>query len=138
MKQIVLDTNVLLSFLTDRDAEQQLRADQLFQAAGRGQVRLVLPQIAVNELVYVLLNFYRVEPTAVAEILEDLLASPGLQPVHEVSWSRVLELWPNGIKDYADAVLAQVAREGGYDCIATFDQRFIRGLRREGLAVYWE
>ena len=137
MKNVVVDTNVLLSFLTDRDPEQQLQAEELFQAAQRSEILLILPQIAINELVYVLMNFYQVEPKQVAETLEDLLASPGIQPVHETSWSRVLELWPERIQDYADAVLAQITRDSGHDCIATFDQRFIRRLGREGLSVYW-
>ena len=33
MKRVILDTNVLVSFLTDRDAEQQAQAAALFEAA---------------------------------------------------------------------------------------------------------
>lgn len=42
MKRIVVDTNVLVSFLTDRDAEQQEMAAALFEAAAHGEVQIVL------------------------------------------------------------------------------------------------
>ncbi len=36
MKRVVVDTNVLISFLTDRNAEQQAQASELFEAAAEG------------------------------------------------------------------------------------------------------
>lgn len=51
MKRVVLDTNVLVSFLTDRNAEQQEQASALFEAASSGKTELVLHQIVITELV---------------------------------------------------------------------------------------
>ncbi len=51
-----------------------------------------------------------------------------VRPVDEVVWSRVLELWPDAFKDFADAVLAAVTLEGRYEAVASFDQR--RASRR--------
>ena len=137
MKRVVLDTNVLVSFLTDRDAEQQAQAAALFEAAAQSEVELVLHQIVVGEMVYVLGNLYQVEAQEIAAMIDDLLASPGVKPVDELSWTLVLELWPGRVSDFADAVLAAVALGGRYDAVATFDRRFVRRLRREGIPRYW-
>ncbi len=137
MKRIVLDTNVLVSFLTDRDAEQQAQAAALFEAAAQGEVEIVLHQMVVAEMVYVLGNLYQVETREIAAMVDDLLSSPGAKPVDELSWTLVLELWPDRVPDFADAVLAAVAREGRYDAVATFDRRFVRRLRKEGIPRYW-
>lgn len=136
MKSVVVDTNLLISFLTDRDAEQQTRAAELFQASGRGEARLILHQAVISELVYVLGNLYRVPSEEIAATIDDLLRTPGVCPVDEVSWPRVLELWPQRCKDFGDAVLATVAAEGRHDAVATFDQRFTRQLRKQGLSAW--
>lgn len=137
MTRVLLDTNVLVSLLTDRDLEQQAAATRLFEKAADGKLQLILHQAVITELVYVLGNLYAVEATKVAAILDDLLATPGIEPVDEVSWPRLLDLWPVRFADFGDAVLASVASEIPGAAIATFDQKFVRRLRREGLRDYW-
>ena len=137
MKRVVLDTNVLVSFLTDRDAEQQAKAAALFESAAQGEVQLILHQMVISEMVYVLGNLYKVETQEIAGMLEDLLSSAGVIPVDEVLWTRVLEIWPGRFGDFADAVLAVATLEARYDAVATFDRQFVGQLRREELTPYW-
>lgn len=133
MSRIVLDTNVLVSFLTDRDPEQQARAAALFEDAAAGEVEIVLHQMVITEVVYVLGNLYKVDALQIAQVLDDLLSLTGVRPVDEVVWTRVFELWPDQVGDFADAVLAAVTLEGRYDAVATFDRGFAKALRRLGL-----
>lgn len=128
MKRIVVDTNVLVSFLTDRDLDQQERAGRLFAAAADGRAELILHQAVLTEMVYVLKNLYLVASDEIASTLADLLALPGISVVDEVAWTRLFELWPTKFRDFADALLALVAKTGGHDGIATFDRRFVREL----------
>lgn len=133
MRRVLIDTNVLVSFLTDRDAEQQERAARLLEDAATGRHALLLHQTVLAELVYVLRNLYSVADAEVAEILRDLLALPGVEPVDELSWHDVLERWPGTYPDFADACLASVARRHGISAVATFDRTFARRLSRDGL-----
>ncbi len=133
MRRVVIDTNVLISFLTDRNAEQQAQATELFEAAAEGETELILHQMVISEMVYVLSNLYKVEVAEIAGMIDDLLCSPGVRPVDEVVWSRVLELWPGAFKDFADAVLAAVTIEERYEVVASFDRAFGRQLRRVDL-----
>lgn len=137
MKRIVLDTNVLVSFLTDRDPRQQARAAELFTAASRAEVELVLHQIVATELVYVLRNLYRVEARRIAATIGELLALPGLLTSDDLPWAAVLDLWPATIPDFADAVLVAGTRAGRHDAIATFDLAFRRRLTRLGFISHW-
>jgi predicted nucleic acid-binding protein len=136
-KQIVVDTNVLVSFLTDRDPVQQEQAAALFRGAAAGTHALILHQIALSEMVYVLLNLYGVSPAEAARILGDLLATPGVRPVHELSWPLLLDLWPDKIPSFADAAIAAVAKQGTYDEVATFDRPLAKRLKRQGLPTLW-
>ncbi len=137
MRRVVLDTNVLVSFLTDRNPEQQAQAAALLEAAARGEVELVVHQTIISEMVYVLGNLYHVAAPEIARMIDDLLSSPGVTPIDGVPWERVLGLWPSRFTDFADALLAAATMEGKYDAVATFDRRLIRQLRRERLTPYW-
>ena len=135
MKSVVLDTNVVLSFITDRDPGQQRAAARLFDAAAGGDLRLVLPQVVLIEIVYVLENLYRMPSAEVAAILDDLLAMPRVVPENEVAWRVVLKLWPSRVRGFADAVLVAVARAGGH-ALASFDRRLVRRVGRLGTEPY--
>ena len=137
MKRVVVDTNVLVSFLTDRNPDQQAQATKLIEKAAGGDLRLILHQIVITEIVYVLQNLYEVEKTEVARMLDDLLLLPGILLDNEVSWSRVRRLWPAPFTDLADAVLASVATGAPYDSIATFDLGFRQSLGKMGAKSFW-
>jgi predicted nucleic acid-binding protein len=137
MKRVVLDTNVIASFLTDRDPGQQAKAAALLEAAARREIEIVLPQLVLAELIYVLQNLYQVPRAETAATVRDLLALPGVRTVDALPWPRVLELWPALIPDFADAALAAVCEQERFDAIATFDATFRRRLGRLGLASHW-
>jgi predicted nucleic acid-binding protein len=134
---VVVDTNVLISFLTDRDPEQQARATELLTRAADRELDVVLHQVVVMETVYVLRNLYGVSREDTASLVRELLAMPGVSAVDEMPWSVVLGLWPTPFAELADGALAAVAKVGRHDAVATFDEAFQRKLRRLGLASYW-
>ena len=137
MISIVPDTNVLLSFLTDRDATQQAMASDLIRAAADRELVLALHQQVITEMVYVLLNRYHQSREQAAQIVGDLLALPGVSAVDSLEWSRVLALWPQPFRDLTAAVLAVVCRAGRHDAVATFDERFKKLLEGQGLHSHW-
>ena len=137
MTAILLDTNVLISFLTDRNKRQQESASVLFEIAARSEADLMVHQMVLSEMVYVLMNLYEMDSVTVASIVGELLSMPGIQPVEELSWSKVLGLWPERIPDFADACLATVAKQGHLASIATFDRQFVKRLRKERILSYW-
>lgn len=137
MTRILVDTNVLVSFLTDRDVEQQARAAQLLEAAAGRELELVLHQQVLSELVCVLANLYGRPCHEVSDTLRELIALPGIVVMSDLPWGLVLELWPVQLPDFADAALVAACRVGDHDAIATFDHAFRRRLPALGIQTLW-
>lgn len=138
MRRVLVDSNVLLSYLTDREPRQRRLAADLIEGAAANGVVLLLHQQVLSELVFVLRRLYDRGAQEAAATLAELLALPSAEPVDALPWTRLLELWPAELPDFADACLAAAARAAQADAIATFDRSFSARLRRLPIAAYWD
>ena len=137
MKEILVDANVLISFLTDRNENQQAKAAALFRDATDRKHILAIHSIAIVEMVHVLVHLYKVDPLAVSRLVSKLLGIPGVVTAAEVPWSLVLDRWPSVISSFGDAILVAVASEGRHDAVATFDLDLRKQLVTLGCVSYW-
>jgi predicted nucleic acid-binding protein len=137
VKKVLVDANVLISFLTDRSAHQREKAAALLRGAAAQEHTLVLHSMTIVEMIYVLTQLYHEDPQRVAGDVADLLAMPGVVSTDDVAWSQVLELWPRPIPTLGDAILAAVASQGRFDAVATFDRDLGKNLMRQGSALFW-
>lgn len=138
MERVLLDTNVVISFLHRRSVQQQARVAALFEKACRGSVALLLHQHVLAETVYVLQNVYELPAGDVRDIVKDLCEMPGVERVDALGDRRLFDLWPQRVRDFGDAVLAAVALEQAC-AVATFDRRLRNALRRLQVSTHqWD
>ncbi|MBM4287710.1 MAG: type II toxin-antitoxin system VapC family toxin [Deltaproteobacteria bacterium] len=136
MREIIIDANVLLSFVTDRHPEQQAKAAALFQSAGSSRTVIICPQQVITEFVYVLDKVYGLPKAGIRAMVADLLALPGFQVAHELDFAWVLAYWPDQIADYGDALLAATGKGRKGAWIATFDKKLINSLQKVGVHIF--
>lgn len=137
MKEILADAIVLVSFLTDRNAEQQELASDLFQEAANRKLAVVIHSISLIEAVHVFTRIFKADPIEVAGWITSLLEMPGVTAVGDVDWGLVLDRWPRILPSFGDAILAAVAAQGGYQAVATFDLDLRSKLARQQTPSYW-
>jgi len=137
VSRVLVDTNVIVSYLLERSAEQQRRAAELIEAAEDPDRRLLLHQLVLAESAFVLLRIYEQPAAQVSAMLAKLLAIPGSEAVSDLNWPRALELWPIAVPDFQDAALISAAEMLRPESVATFDQSFKRKLRSLGLQTLW-
>ena len=74
--QYLVDTNVLLRFLSGQPAAQAQAARKLFLRATAGEIALDVSPVIVAETFYTLTSFYGVERKVAADKISVLLQQP--------------------------------------------------------------
>jgi predicted nucleic acid-binding protein len=137
VRQVAVDANVFVSYLTGRHAQQYDAAHALLHEAEEGNIVAILPQFVVFEISYVLQSLYSQSGERLAATIHALVTFPGVQIVNDCPWKRVLEIWPDPLPGLADASIVALATTNRYDAIATFDKKLANKLDGFGLAAYW-
>jgi predicted nucleic acid-binding protein len=137
VQRVVVDANVLLSFITGRIEKQRDTAKALLLGAAEGELSAIVPQFVVFETVYVLQSTYRIPGNELAPMIRDLIALPGVLFIDECPWKRVLDLWPSPFPSIADAAIVAIAANNRCDAVATFDQKLAKRLNDFSVAAYW-
>lgn len=132
MKRAFVDANVILRYLTGDPPEMAEAALRTLTAAQRGKVRLLLTPITVAEVVWVLESFYGHPRAQVAQTLTQFLRADGVEVESLDLLIEALALYHEHNLDFADALLATVARRKGPPVVYSFDRDFDRvaGLTR--------
>ncbi len=128
MKQYVIDTKALLSFVTDRNAEQQSIMAGIFDQVGAAQATVLCPQNVIAEFVYVMETVYHQPKLSIRSIIADFIAMPGIKIIDETDFDAVFSLRPEALSDFGDAIVAVCARSTKGASVITFDRQFMRRL----------
>ena len=135
MKTTVIDTNALISFVTDRDPAQQEKIAALFDEAAKLKRIILCPQNALTEFVYVLDSVYGTSKKKIRLMIQDFLALPGVEIVNDIDFESVLKFWPKSLPDFGDAIVASVCQSHKGSVLATFDRKFIKALTKLNIPV---
>ena len=133
MKKYIIDTNALISFVTDRNLAQQEIVAPLFEAASRLKCTLVCHQFVLTEFVFVMDKVYGTPKETINAMLRDLTAMPGVEVHQQTDFSVLLSFWPSKIADFGDALIAATGKAMKGATIVTFDLKFKSALKKLGL-----
>ena len=137
LPHVVVDTNVFVSLLTDRNEVPRSLAKELLLRAETGEITVVLPQFILFEIAHVLRNLYGVEPATAASLIRDTIALPGVIIVTEYPWQEILDHWSDRLPSITDAGIVALGIARHYDAVATFDRKLMRQMTSAGVPAYW-
>jgi predicted nucleic acid-binding protein len=95
-------------------------------AALTGEQRLLLPDVALAECIYVLESFYEVERARVAELMRAVIALPSVAVVDVPLLLRTLEVYEVDGLHFVDAYLVASAEATGVGAVMSFDRAIDR------------
>ena len=119
----LVDTNILLRFLTGEPVPQALAVKKLFARAAIGELVLEVTPVIVAETIYTLVSYYEVERKDAVEKIETLLRQPGFKVRESSEVFSALDRLKSTNVGFADAYLA-ASGAGESITIASFDRDF--------------
>jgi uncharacterized protein len=122
-EDVLLDTNVILRHALGDDKSHQQQAQQLFEQAGEGRLRLLVSSLVIAQVVWTLESFYRASREYIAGLLQALLATPGVAALEPRVARRCLEIYAaHKNVEIVDAYLVALAEETKTPILATFNK----------------
>lgn len=121
-----LDTNILVRYLTQDDAEQSRRANKLISDALSKGEDLYLSSIVLCELVWVLREAYKLGKPVIMDALARILSTAQFLVEDPDACRHALALYGSSPGDFADYLLASRNRRVGCSTTATFDRKLRR------------
>ena len=119
---IALDTNVLVRYLVHDDAEQAQAARTLLEGLTAERSGFVCREVMV-ELVWVLQRAYRLSRDQIAEVLEELVATEGIEIEAADDVARAAFRYRRGEAGFSDLMIAAAAERSGASPLYTFDRK---------------
>ena len=126
MLRVYVDTNVILRFLLNDPPEMAEKAAQVFEAAEKGEVTLVVNAIVIAEAIWVLQSFYKQSIPTISKAITDLILNEGILIEDKVTLLSALHLYEMRRIDFIDAWLAAIMQQQGIQQIFSFDEHFDR------------
>ena len=123
MSSFIIDTDCLISYVTDRNPRQTEKIAEILENASDLKYEIFIISNVITEFVYTLQSVYEQNPKLISRMLSDLFSNPGIEYIHSYNIDIILNLWPNKIKDYGDSIVAAAALEHTVP-ILTFDKAF--------------
>tara|TARA_R110002072_G_scaffold88154_1_gene198537 strand:+ start:109 stop:507 length:399 start_codon:yes stop_codon:yes gene_type:complete len=122
---IAVETNVLVRFLVQDDADQARIAGDIFDQLTDTETGFVSREVLI-ELVWVLERAYRLGRSEIAGALDALLSSTELVIEGADDVGPALDLYRNDGFGFADLMIAAAARRAGATELVTFDRKAAR------------
>lgn len=121
-KRKVLDTSIFIRYFSEDDTRKAAAVEHLLKKAKKGEFEL--PDVAIAEMVWVLLSFYKLSKDRIIEVLEGLLLLPSVA-VNAALLKRTIDFYRRYSISYIDAYLAAYAVEHTKSgTVCSFDEDF--------------
>ena len=123
MARLLLDTNVIIRFLTGDHPAHSPRSRSLFARAAAGDVTLFVTDLALAETVWVLQSFYKLDRGAITTALIGLIGFAGIEVQNKAKLLSALRNFAQSGVNFVDAYHAAIAAAESIG-IASFDRDF--------------
>ena len=132
-KRAVIDTNLLVRYLTEDDPSKANDVKRLLLRAAQDEIRLLIPSVVIAELVWVLQSFYKLERREIVPLLKAILHTHGVEVSDKAVVSEAIALYRNGTIDFIDAWIVAFAKAAGVGAVYTFDRKHFKSI--EGIEM---
>lgn len=128
MKKYVVDTNFILRYLLNDNAEMFKEAQRFFDLVKLGKARAYIEQAVFTETIFVLSKVYKVPRDEISKTLQNLLMYKGILNAEKEVLIESLKLYADSELHIVDCLVATKANLGSIEAM-TFDAELKQRLQ---------
>ncbi len=126
--KVVIDTNLLVRYLTEDDPKKAESVGNLLKSAENGTFRILIPSIVIAELIWVLESSYRLKSNEIADLVDAIINTPGVDVTDKKNIISAIQLYRISNIDFIDAWIIEFARIQRAQTIYTFDKKHFKNV----------
>ncbi len=120
----LLDTNVLIRFLTHDKETKYKKLYAFFESLELGEMRIELKLIVLFQVIFVLNSFYRVPKEQIVDGLMHLLKYKGITIKEKKIVQQALELWREENVEIVDCYILACLEKDTQNILYSYDRDF--------------
>jgi predicted nucleic-acid-binding protein len=120
----LLDTNIVLRFLTSDKGKKYERLYEFFLSLERGDMRVELKLIVLFQIIFVLKSYYSVSKQEIVHGIQGLLEYKGITIKEKKIVQRTLELWSMKNVEIVDCYLIACLERDTQHVLYSYDRDF--------------
>ena len=120
----LLDTNVIIRFLTADKRTKYKNLYNFFKSLEQGEMRVELKLIVLFQVIFVLKSFYKVPKEHIVTGITDLLNYKGITIKEKMITLRMIEIWRNNNLDIVDCYLIACLEGDAQNILYSYDCDF--------------
>ncbi len=129
MKTYFMDTNLFIRYLTNDDIDKADRVEQLLNEAAAKKIKLITAEMVIAEIVWVLESNYRLGKKQIAQMLEAIFLTPGLEIINGKLVEKAVQIYASKNIDFVDAYIVTLMDKLGISGIYSFDKKHLGRIK---------
>ena len=120
----LLDTNVIVRFLTGNNDEKFKGVYDFFQDIEQGKISVELKLIVLFQTIFVLKSFYKVPKGKIVKAMKGLLKLKGLKIIEKKTVVSMMDIWDSNNIEIVDAYLIACLEKDVQNILYSYDKDF--------------
>lgn len=120
----LLDTNVIIRFLTGNTDEKFKGVYGFFQDIEQGKISVELKLIDLFQTIFVLKSFYKVPKGKIVKAMKGLLKLKGLKIIQKKTVVSMMDIWDSNNIEIVDAYLVACLEKNQQNILYSYDKDF--------------
>ena len=128
MKEIFMDTNPFIRYLTNDVPERAERVENLLKKAKKGEIKLITNELIIVEIVWVLESIYDMDKNQIYNLLQAMFNTRNLEISNKVILQEASEIYKEKNIDFVDAYTVSYMKAKGFKTLCSFDKKHMRRI----------
>ena len=120
----LLDTNVIVRFLTGNTDEKFKGVYDFFQDIEQGKISVELKLIVLFQTIFVLKSYYKVPKGKIVKAMKGLLKLKGLKIIEKKTVVNMMDIWESNRIEIVDAYLIACLEKNSQNILYSYDKDF--------------